>query len=250
MSYLGNATVRRLRERARIVASRHGRRACLRFVLRKLWYGVDPGLARLLAGDDDTFSFDGTTLQHARNRCGRTWNNERAVEIPIALAALDATGAAPVLEIGNVLSQYRPIQHVVVDKYEFAPGVTNIDVCDFRPQKRFALILCISTIEHVGFDEEPRDPEKAARALTHLRGLLAPGGRMLVTFPVDYNPSLDSAVRSDRVVFDRVGFLRRMDAANRWREVGADEAFACSYDDPYPMANAVAIGWVYGPPML
>ena len=251
MSYLGGATVQRLRERVRIVTGRRGRLAGLRVVPRKLWYGVDPGFARLLARGDDTFAFDGATYRHARHRYNRTWNNERAVEIPIALAALaalDAAGAAPVLEVGNVLSHYRPGRHTIVDKYEVAPGVVNADVCDFRPAERFALILCISTIEHVGFDEEPRDAGKAARALGHLRTLLAPGGRMLVTVPVDYNPGLDAGLREGSVAFDRLRFLRRADAANRWREAGADEAFACGYDDPYPMANALAVAWIYGPP--
>lgn len=248
MSYLGGATVRRLRERVRIVAGRRGPIAGLRVVPRKLWYGIDPGLARVFARDDDTFAFDGATYRHARHRYNRTWNNERAAEIPIALAALGAAGDAPVLEVGNVLSHYRPVRHTVVDKYEIAPGVVNADVCDYRPAERFALVLCISTIEHVGFDEEPRDAGKVARALGHLRTLLAPGGRMLVTVPVDYNPGLDAAVRDGGVVFDRLRFLRRADAANRWREADAAEAFACGYDDPYPMANALCVGWIYGPP--
>ena len=35
------------------------------------------------------------------------------------------------LEVGNVLRHYRPqLDHLVVDKYEHAPGVLNRDVLD------------------------------------------------------------------------------------------------------------------------
>jgi SAM-dependent methyltransferase len=145
-----------------------------------------------------------------------------------------------------VLSHYVPVRHTVVDKYEVAPGVLNVDIRDFRPSGRFGLIVCISTIEHVGFDEEPRDPAKAGVAFADLRNLLAPGGRMLVTFPIDYNPSFDALVRDGAIRFDRLRFVKRVSASNRWREVEATEAFAASYDDPYPMANAVGVGWVFG----
>jgi len=90
-----------------------------------------------------------------------------------------------ILEVGNVLAHYYPHQHDVLDKYEQAPGVMNGDVVDFRPGKLYDLIVSISTLEHVGWDEEPRDPLKFLRGVEHLTTLLAPGGRMLVTLPID-----------------------------------------------------------------
>ena len=44
-----------------------------------------------------------------------------------------------------------------------------------------------------------RDDAKALRAFQHLRTLLAPGGRALVTFPLGYNPKLDAAVWDGRL---------------------------------------------------
>ena len=63
--------------------------------------------------------------------------DERAVEVPVAQALVDRHAPDRVLEIGNVLSHYRPQQHVVVDKYEQAAGVLNRDVLDLGGLGRF-----------------------------------------------------------------------------------------------------------------
>ena len=67
-------------------------------------------------------------------------------------------------EIGNVLAHYVETDHLRVDKYEQAEGVQNLEVLDFDPGP-LDWIIAISTLEHVGWDEEPRDPGKAVRAL-------------------------------------------------------------------------------------
>jgi len=53
-------------------------------------------------------------------------------------------------------------------------------------------IVSISTIEHVGWDETPRDPKKIPLALENLATkCLAPGGEIVVTLPIGYNTYLD-----------------------------------------------------------
>lgn len=137
-----------------------------------------------------TFQARGVTLPYFVHSYNATWRNERIIEIPIAQRFLrDRPG--PGLEVGNVLSRYQPVNHTVVDKYEQAPGVLNIDVIKFRPPTRLDWILAISTLEHVGRDETPQHFAKAAAAIRHLQSLLAPDGRLLLTVPRGYNPSLD-----------------------------------------------------------
>lgn len=116
-----------------------------------------------------------------------TIRNERAIELPLAFDLIHDAGR--VLEVGNVLGNYERRTWVCVDKYEHAEGVRNRDVLDITGQ--WDRIVSVSTIEHVGWDETPRDPAKAVRAMSHLRSLLAPGGQMLVTVPTGWNSYLD-----------------------------------------------------------
>jgi hypothetical protein len=187
------------------------------------------------------FEFGGERYRYFSHWYNTTWQNERTVEVPIGLRALDAAPAGPVLEIGNVLSHYRRIHHAVVDKYEQAPGVQNIDVMDLaqRPD-RYALIVSLSTLEHVGWDEEPRDPGKAPRALDLVGQLLAPGGRALVTVPLGHNPGIDEAVFRPREGA-QVRFLKRMTLDNQWSEVSPDAARGTKYGEPFPYANCIAV---------
>jgi SAM-dependent methyltransferase len=176
-----------------------------------------------------TFTVDGEDYTYFHHVHRWTWLTERAVEIPIALRSLEASGER-VLEVGNVLSHYVDVGHRVVDKYEQGPGVVARDVLEIEPDGDYDLILSISTIEHVGWDELPRDPAKALAAVDHLRGLLAPQGRLLLTLPVAYHPGLDDALRSGSLTPDRIVALRRDEKANRWRQVEPADVWDSGYD--------------------
>ena len=192
-----------------------------------------------------TFAFDGVELPYLRHAYNYTWLNERAVEVPLAAAAL--AGAGPrVLEVGNVLGHYLPVAHTVVDKYERSPGVHNVDVVDVDLGP-FDLILAVSTLEHVGFDEEVQDPEKPARAIAHLASLLAPGGRLWCTFPVGYNPALDERLQADGLGFDRLAALRRTGRDNRWEQVPVDDVWGVAYDWLLYTAHAVVVAELTAP---
>ena len=56
-------------------------------------------------------------------------------------------------------------------------------------------IMSISTIEHVGWDETPRDPKKILLALENLTGCLASGGEIVVTLSIGYNTYLDRLLK-------------------------------------------------------
>ena len=149
-----------------------------------------------------------------------------------------------ILEVGNVLSHYFPINHDVLDKYEKAKGVINKDVLDFKPRKKYDLIVSISTIEHIGWNERPRDPQKVLRALDNLGKLLAPGGQMVVTFPLGYNKNLDKFLKKDKLPFNKKYYLKKISRGNKWRQVGWNEVKDSKYNSPLRYANAVVIGIV------
>jgi cyclopropane fatty-acyl-phospholipid synthase-like methyltransferase len=45
-------------------------------------------------------------------------------------------------------------------------GMINEGVVDFHPSKRYDIIVSISTFEHIGLDEKPKDPKKVLKEVT------------------------------------------------------------------------------------
>lgn len=174
-------------------------------------------------------TFQGKQYPYVYRQYNATYSNERTIELPIAWEAVQQHSPDRVLEIGNVLAHYYPIRHQVLDKYEVAPGVLNADVVDYRPDTRFDLIVSISTLEHVGWDEEPRDPPKFLRAVENLRNMLAPGGRLLVTLPIGYNSEVDRCLEQGDIPFLTIGFVKRISPDNQWREASWSEVKGTSY---------------------
>lgn len=193
-----------------------------------------------------TFTLNGEPLRYLRHWHATTFLNERTIELPIVVAELTRARPKRLLEIGNVLNYYLTYPHVVVDKYEVSPGVLNEDVVEFRSAESFDVIVSISTIEHVGWDETPKDPDKTIRAVEHLRSLLSPTGRLVCTMPLGYNPHLDEHLVLGRLPFDEVRYLKRISPRNEWKEVKAEDVRGAAYGHPYMHANAVAVGFASG----
>ena len=147
----------------------------------------------------NTFFFQKNKLKYFYHKANATWTNERAIEIPIMCEHIKKHPNSRMLEIGNVLSHYFRMSHDVVDKYEKAPGVINQDVVEYTPDYCYDLIISISTLEHVGWDETPRDPEKIFLAIENLKKILAPGGKLVITLPIGENPALDSYLEKKEI---------------------------------------------------
>jgi hypothetical protein len=191
-----------------------------------------------------TFVFRGVRHRYFGNVYNETWKNERAVEIPIAISELRAAAGRRILEVGRVMAHYLRVGHDVVDRYEVGPGVQNVDIESFRPAAPYDLVLSVSTLEHVGWDERPRDPDKAIRAIHHLGTLLARGGTLFMTVPVGCHPGLDDYLGASPE-FDALHYLKRVTAGNEWVEVDRETARACAYGRPFPYANAVVVAYAH-----
>jgi SAM-dependent methyltransferase len=189
-----------------------------------------------------SFEFDGRRLDCFYHGYNMTWAGERTVEVPIAKTYLDRYAGKPILEVGNVMSHYFPPRHDIVDKFEKAPGIINADILDYRPGKSYDLILSISTFEHIGFDDEATGSsgQKILAAIAACRNLLSPGGLLLLSLPIGYNPDLDELIRTGGLHAARELYLRRPERL-RWEPAAKADALRCRFKTPFPYANALLI---------
>lgn len=189
-----------------------------------------------------TFKVGETTYRYFIHPYNATWRSERAVEIPIALDYLRRYFSKNILEVGNVLSHYLDsTHHIVIDKYEQAPDVLNLDAIEYKTDICFDLIVSISTLEHVGFDEPIKDEGKFKQAIDHLLTLLAPNGVMLITVPIGYNPAVHDYLEQMPQAHSRVAYLKRITKSNIWQQTTWSEVKNVKYASPFPMANGLAI---------
>lgn len=209
-------------------------------VMKPLRLALAPVIIPLLP--KRTFEFRGKRFPCFYHRYNMTWAGERAVEVPIARSYLEQCQGKSILEVGNVLSHYFPIRHEVLDKFEKGTGVINKDILDFKPGKQYALIISISTFEHIGFDDEADEPsdKKIARAIAACWDLLTPDGRLVLTVPLGYNPDLDRMIATGELGATEESYLRRATRLG-WEPCRKDEALRCRFKTPYPYANAILV---------
>lgn len=234
--YVAGATVRFLRRRG------------VRFVVREgLFIAAGYAYQRTL-GRSRTFTFGGESYPYCCRLYNITWATDRAVEIPIARRAIQRVGKGRVLEVGNVLGHYLPCHHTVVDKYEQTPGIIREDAATYQTDERYDLIVSISTLEHIGWDEEPRDPRKALAVVANLCSLLAPGGRLLFTIPLGYNAALERLIETGELHVDERRYLRRRSRWTEWEETDICGVAGARVGDPYLTASALLVGIIYATP--
>lgn len=192
-----------------------------------------------------SFIFQGKSYCYFHHPYNCTYKNERMVEVPIIYEMVKKAEACgqEVLEVGNVLSHYFHLNHDIIDKYEKAEGVINEDVVDFQPSKRYDMIISISTLEHVGWDEYPKDPTKVLRVIQNLKTCLSNNGKMVVTLPLGYNPHIDSYIKNNVIHFDQIFLLKKIIRCE-WTEVKFEKSDIGSikYDFHIPSANGLIIG--------
>ena len=172
-----------------------------------------------------------------------TWNNERSVELPIIWDIVKKYNFHKVLEVGNVLSHFYNVKHDIVDKYEKTEGVINQDVVDFKPLKKYDLIVAISTLEHVGWDETPREPLKIFRAIENLKSLITENGKIIITLPKGHSPVLDNLLSENKLKFSEQYFLKRISRNNKWKQTNWKKISKTVYGYPIRYsANGIIIG--------
>ena len=200
------------------------------------------GVYRIYLERSGTFTFQGRTYHYFYRWYGLTFLIERAVEVPIIWDKVQAYTGRRILELGNCLSHFFPCTHDVLDKYEVAEGVINKDVVDFQAAQPYDLIVSISTLEHVGWDEKPREPRKILAALANLIKHLAPGGELVLTFPLGYNPELDKLLKDNTIRFTDTYFLKRISRTNRWVQARWEQVLDGKYGQPFRSGNVIVIG--------
>jgi cyclopropane fatty-acyl-phospholipid synthase-like methyltransferase len=163
------------------------------------------------------------------------------VEVPIVWEFL-RNSQGKILEVGNVLSHYYHVTHDVLDKYEKGDGVINQDIVDFHPMTRYDIIVSISTLEHVGWDENPKDPKKVLRAIENLtKNCLTQGGIMITTVPLGHNPELDNKIKQGCTGLGNQYFLKRLSKKNVWKQTDLEECKEVKYDFPFQRGNAIVV---------
>ena len=204
---------------------------------------------RLNAGSD-TFEVGGRRYPYMDRLYNVTAINERRVEVPYfydLVSKLERT--VQVLEVGNVIARYHPeIDHPVIDKYEKSTraNLRNLDVVEIPEGEGHDLIISISTLEHVGWDEAVEDPEKILVALERLKSALNPGGRLIFSVPVGFNPHLDALLKARALPLTDAIYLRRRNWANEWEETDWMTLQDVQFGAPYSFANGLVIGIIDG----
>jgi hypothetical protein len=203
------------------------------------------------------FRFKGESYQYYYHSYNKTWRNERAVEIPICKRLLSQYNKKNILEVGNVLSHYFPCAHTIVDKYEKGSGIINADISEYQTIAKFDLIISISTLEHVGWDEIPKEPEKILKSIEQMKKMLSAGGKIFITIPLGYNSDLQKLIKDKKINFSETAYLKRFSPErksflskspsynNFWKEVSLNDVKDVRYNTPFPGANAILIGSIF-----
>ncbi|HEX6787917.1 MAG TPA: class I SAM-dependent methyltransferase [Gaiellaceae bacterium] len=207
---------------------------------------LDDGLARALA----------ERLKNGRPRelLAPAWADERAIEIPWALARY--RGEARVLDVGYAFAEPAYLDGLAalgageltgVDLAEKkVPGLRSV-VADVRrlpfDDGAFDLAYCISTLEHVGRDnavysvETTQEEDGDVAALRELRRVSA---RVIVSVPTgerdDQGWQLQRTPEDWIAVFERAGFVVYEDelyihTPDGWRTATLDEARGARYGE-------------------
>ena len=191
----------------------------------------------------ETFEFQGKTYHYFFHPYCTTWRNERTVAVPIIwdIVKRYEEKKKNILEVGNMLSYYFKVSHDILDKYETKDGVINEDVVDFKPLKKYDLIVSILTLPEVGWYDTPRDLGKSIRAFENLRKLLSPDGQIVLVVGVGLHTQFEMSVRSKTIVFDKQGYMRHL-KGYMWQEADWKDVKDVKYDKSVPTSHGILIG--------
>jgi SAM-dependent methyltransferase len=202
--------------------------------------------------------------ERPRRLQGPPATDERVIELPWVLARLRGGRA---LEVGYAFAEPPYVAALLragfdeltgVDLAEAdVPGLTAVraDVRELPFAKgAFDLVLCVSTLEHVGADntgyglDAEDDGASRLTALRELRRVLAADGRLLITVPCgapgDYGWFRQEDVRGWTRLFTRAGFFVEEQEVYEltdegWRASPELDTRGLRYGDRGPAASAV-----------
>jgi SAM-dependent methyltransferase len=203
--------------------------------------------------------------ERPRNLLAPAETDERLIEIPWCLARYG--GEARVLDVGYAFAEPSYLAGLVgLGAPELVgadlvlaevPGLRPV-VADVRElpfaAAAFDLAICISTLEHVGADNEvyglagERDAEGIARALHSLHRVLGSGGRLLASVPCGEEQELGWQIQLPPRVwaarFEEAGFSVYEDeiyelGSAGWRSNAQFEPAGVRYGERGPGASAV-----------
>lgn len=236
-----NIYEQRRTERFNAYVKRYGFRYTVSYAMHKLFAPVLHFYFNKVH-KQEFFFYNNKNLPYFYHKYRSTWANERIIEIPIFRDILKENTGGKILEIGNVISHYDKVHHEIIDKYENDPSIIREDILDFRPVEKFDLIISISTFEHVGWDEEPRAPEKIFPVMESVKNLLKPGGKLIFSVPVGYNPELDKFIFEGKITLNNAHYLKRVSSSNKWIEATEKDARTAVYGKPFFCANVLLLG--------
>ena len=85
-------------------------------------------------------------------------------------------------------------------------------------------------MEHVGWDEIPREQGKILLAINNLKlNCLAPIGKMIITMPLGYNSELDKFLSEVKIDIGKQYYLKWVSKKNEWIEVGWNDVKKIKY---------------------
>lgn len=76
--------------------------------------------------------------------------------------------------------------------------VINKDISEFSSNKKYDLIISISTFEHTGQKEKDKTNKRLLKAIKNLNNLLKKDEKIYLTFLIGYNPYLDNLLINKR----------------------------------------------------
>jgi SAM-dependent methyltransferase len=212
--------------------------------------------------------------------------DERVIEYPWVFHRMSAlrAGAERVLDMGSVMNFPRVLKwwrdakhpplsivtlayegraHVAQDvRYEFG----DIRQLPYRDDL-FAVVLCLSTMEHVGLDntvygeaaaavaQSGNPPAETLRAMAELRRVTRPGGVLLLSVPYGKRSNrgwfriydeADVAELASAPGWRKVSVRVFRSMREGWRECLASEAAEAGYNEPRSDALKTAPAWVAG----
>lgn len=187
------------------------------------------------------FKYNNQLLNTFKHPYNRTSLNERIIEIPIFQHIIQKYTNAKILEVGAVMQHYQSINWPVIDKFEVGKAIINCDILNYQTTQKFDLIISISTIEHLGLDDDEIDPNKPINAIKYLQSLLKPNGLLYISLPSGYNTALDTYLQNEGISSKNIDLFQRSSWSNNWVQIYATKIPSIKFGYPYNNANMIMI---------